>query len=91
MQRPGSKFDRRYRRRKVNRWGCNGQSPGPTMEVVAGEPVRIFFTNRLPEHTTIHPLASTWRIFTAKDKAVRDKANVGDTIRFMVTDIQPAR
>lgn len=35
-------------------WGYNGQSPGPTMEVVEGDRVRIFVTNRLPEHTSIH-------------------------------------
>lgn len=35
-------------------WGYNGQSPGPTIEVVEGDNVRIFVTNRLPEHTTIH-------------------------------------
>jgi len=35
-------------------WGYNGQSPGPTIEVVEGDKVRIFVTNRLPEHTTIH-------------------------------------
>jgi FtsP/CotA-like multicopper oxidase with cupredoxin domain len=39
---------------KVNMWGYNGQSPGPTIEVVEGDKVRIFVTNRLPEHTTIH-------------------------------------
>jgi len=39
---------------KVNMWGYNGQSPGPTIEVVEGDRVRIFVTNRLPEHTTIH-------------------------------------
>jgi FtsP/CotA-like multicopper oxidase with cupredoxin domain len=38
----------------VNMWGYNGQSPGPTIEVVEGDWVRIFVTNRLPEHTTIH-------------------------------------
>ena len=38
----------------VNLWGYNGQSPGPTIEVVEGDRVRIFVTNRLPEHTTIH-------------------------------------
>ena len=38
----------------VNMWGYNGQSPGPTIEVVEGDRVRIFVTNRLPEHTTIH-------------------------------------
>jgi FtsP/CotA-like multicopper oxidase with cupredoxin domain len=39
---------------KVNMWGYNGQSPGPTIEVVEGDRVRIFVTNRLPEKTTIH-------------------------------------
>ena len=39
---------------KVNMWGYNGQSPGPTIEVVEGDRVRIFVTNKLPEHTTIH-------------------------------------
>ena len=38
----------------VNMWGYNGQSPGPTIEVVEGDKVRIFVTNRLPENTTIH-------------------------------------
>jgi FtsP/CotA-like multicopper oxidase with cupredoxin domain len=35
-------------------WGYNGQSPGPTIECVEGDRVRIFVTNKLPEHTTIH-------------------------------------
>ena len=35
-------------------WGYNGQSPGPTIECVEGDRVRIFVTNRLPEYTTIH-------------------------------------
>ena len=35
-------------------WGYNGQSPGPTIEGVEGDKVRIFVTNRLPEHTTVH-------------------------------------
>jgi len=39
---------------KANMWGYNGQSPGPTIEVVEGDRVRIFVTNRLPEHTSIH-------------------------------------
>ena len=38
----------------INMWGYNGQSPGPTIEVVEGDRVRIFVTNKLPEHTTIH-------------------------------------
>ena len=39
---------------KAHLWGYNGQSPGPTIEVVEGDRVRIFVTNRLPERTTIH-------------------------------------
>jgi FtsP/CotA-like multicopper oxidase with cupredoxin domain len=39
---------------KANLWGYNGQSPGPTIEVVEGDRVRIFVTNRLPEQTNIH-------------------------------------
>lgn len=35
-------------------WGYNGQSPGPTIECVEGDRIRIFVTNRLPEHTTVH-------------------------------------
>ena len=35
-------------------WGYNGQSPGPTIEAVEGDRVRIFVTNRLPEHTSVH-------------------------------------
>jgi len=35
-------------------WGYNGQSPGPTIECVEGDRVRIFVSNRLPEHTTVH-------------------------------------
>ena len=39
---------------KAHLWGYNGQSPGPTIEVVEGDRVRIFVTNRLPERTSIH-------------------------------------
>jgi FtsP/CotA-like multicopper oxidase with cupredoxin domain len=35
-------------------WGYNGSTPGPTIEVVEGDRVRILVTNRLREHTTIH-------------------------------------
>jgi manganese oxidase len=38
----------------ANLWGYNGQSPGPTIECVEGDRMRIFVTNKLPEHTTIH-------------------------------------
>jgi hypothetical protein len=35
-------------------WGYNGRVPGPTIEVVEGDRVRILFENRLPEPTTVH-------------------------------------
>lgn len=38
----------------ANLWGYNGQSPGPTIEVVEGDRVRIYVTNRLPEATSVH-------------------------------------
>src|SRR2546430_8125174 len=45
---------------KVYLWGYNGQSPGPTIEAVEGDKVRIFVTNNLPEKTTIH-----WQAWSA--------------------------
>ena len=39
---------------KAHLWGYNGQSPGPTIEAVEGDKVRIFVTNRLPENTAVH-------------------------------------
>jgi FtsP/CotA-like multicopper oxidase with cupredoxin domain len=39
---------------KAHLWGYNGASPGPTIECVEGDKVRIFVTNKLPEHTTVH-------------------------------------
>jgi len=35
-------------------WGYNGQSTGPTIEAVEGDRVRIYVTNKLQEHTTVH-------------------------------------
>ena len=35
-------------------WGYNGQTPGPTIEAVEGDRVRIYVTNKLPEPTTVH-------------------------------------
>jgi manganese oxidase len=35
-------------------WGYNGSTPGPTIEAVEGDRVRILVTNHLPEDTTIH-------------------------------------
>ena len=39
---------------QANLWGYNGQTPGPTIEAVEGDRLRIFVTNRLPEPTTVH-------------------------------------
>ena len=39
---------------KARLWGYNGQSPGPTIEAVEGDRVRIFVTNKLPEVTSVH-------------------------------------
>jgi FtsP/CotA-like multicopper oxidase with cupredoxin domain len=39
---------------KAHLWGYNGSSPGPTIECVEGDKLRIFVTNKLPEHTTVH-------------------------------------
>jgi len=36
-------------------WGYNGRTPGPTIEAVEGDRVRIYVTNRLPEPTSLHP------------------------------------
>ena len=35
-------------------WGYNGSTPGPTIEAVEGDRVRIYVTNNLREHTTVH-------------------------------------
>ncbi|HKX29871.1 MAG TPA: multicopper oxidase domain-containing protein [Blastocatellia bacterium] len=40
--------------RKIFAWGYNGSVPGPMIEVVEGDRVRVVFTNKLPEPTTIH-------------------------------------
>ncbi len=38
----------------VDCWGYNGQTPGPTLEAVEGDRVRMFVTNNLPERTSMH-------------------------------------
>ncbi|PZP29631.1 MAG: copper oxidase [Roseateles depolymerans] len=38
----------------ANLWGYNGSSPGPTIEAVEGDRIRIFVTNKLPEVTSVH-------------------------------------
>ena len=39
---------------EIEAWGYNGVSPGPVIEAVAGDRVRFYVTNELPEHTSIH-------------------------------------
>ncbi len=39
---------------RVQLWGFNGTFPGPTIEAVAGDRVRIYVTNRLPAPTSVH-------------------------------------
>ena len=38
----------------VNAWGYNGSTPGPTIEAVEGDRVRLLVTNKLPEATSVH-------------------------------------
>jgi manganese oxidase len=39
---------------KAKCWGYNGTTPGPTIEAVEGDRVRLLVTNRLGEPTSIH-------------------------------------
>ena len=39
---------------KAKCWGYNGSTPGPTIEAVEGDRIRLLVTNKLPEHTSIH-------------------------------------
>ena len=38
----------------INCWGYNGLTPGPTIEAVEGDRVRLLVTNHLPESTSMH-------------------------------------
>ena len=38
----------------VQAWGYNGRTPGPTIELVEGDRVRFYVTNRLPASTSVH-------------------------------------
>jgi manganese oxidase len=38
----------------VEAWGYNGTTPGPLIEAVEGDRIRIYVTNHLPEPTTVH-------------------------------------
>ena len=39
---------------RIKAWGYNGRTPGPTIEAVEGDRVRIFVTNNLKEDTAVH-------------------------------------
>jgi FtsP/CotA-like multicopper oxidase with cupredoxin domain len=39
---------------ELEAWGYNGTTPGPLLEAVEGDHVRIYVTNGLPEPTSIH-------------------------------------
>jgi FtsP/CotA-like multicopper oxidase with cupredoxin domain len=39
---------------EIEAWGYNGSTPGPVLEAIEGDRVRIYVTNALPEATTIH-------------------------------------
>jgi FtsP/CotA-like multicopper oxidase with cupredoxin domain len=39
---------------EIEAWGYNGSTPGPLIECVEGDKLRIYVTNKLPEATSIH-------------------------------------
>jgi FtsP/CotA-like multicopper oxidase with cupredoxin domain len=39
---------------RARAWGYNGRTPGPTIEAIEGDRVRLYVTNRLPESTSVH-------------------------------------
>ncbi|MBA3453645.1 MAG: multicopper oxidase domain-containing protein, partial [Deltaproteobacteria bacterium] len=39
---------------EIEAWGYNGTTPGPLIECVEGDTIRIYVTNKLPEPTTVH-------------------------------------
>jgi FtsP/CotA-like multicopper oxidase with cupredoxin domain len=39
---------------EIEAWGYNGSTPGPLIECVEGDQVRVYVTNKLPEATTVH-------------------------------------
>jgi FtsP/CotA-like multicopper oxidase with cupredoxin domain len=40
--------------KQLDVWAYNGQVPGPTLRIKPGETLRVKFTNKLPQATTIH-------------------------------------
>jgi FtsP/CotA-like multicopper oxidase with cupredoxin domain len=39
---------------KAKVWGYNGLVPGPVIEAVEGDTIRVYVTNKLPEPTSVH-------------------------------------
>jgi FtsP/CotA-like multicopper oxidase with cupredoxin domain len=39
---------------EIEAWGYNGSTPGPLIECVVGDKVRVYVTNKLPEATSVH-------------------------------------
>jgi len=39
---------------EIEAWGYNGSTPGPLIECVEGDKLRIYVTNKLPEATSVH-------------------------------------
>jgi len=39
---------------EIEAWGYNGSTPGPVLEAVEGDRVRIYVTNKLAEATSVH-------------------------------------
>lgn len=39
---------------EITAWGYNGTTPGPLIEAVVGDRIRVYVTNKLPEATTVH-------------------------------------
>ena len=39
---------------EIEAWGYNGGTPGPLIECVEGDTIRIYVTNKLPEPTSVH-------------------------------------
>jgi len=39
---------------EIEAWGYNGSTPGPVIEAIEGDRVRIYVTNKLPEVTSVH-------------------------------------
>ncbi|MFA6173517.1 MAG: copper oxidase [Kiritimatiellales bacterium] len=39
---------------KAKCWGYNGRTPGPVIEAVEGDRIRIYVSNKLPEATSVH-------------------------------------